>query len=68
MSTKRIVPLVVVLLAAGHKASREGKSHDIATRELFEALPRMGFEINRSAVKGGKSLEKAQPFEPLSVE
>jgi len=59
------IPLEIVLLAGGYKASREGKDRIIATNEMIEALPKMGYEI----VRGKKidPLERTQPFEPLSV-
>lgn len=65
----RKIPFAVVLLAAGHKARREGKDHETATREMIDTLPAMGYEVDHSARKSGKNpLETPQPFEPLSVE
>jgi len=59
------IPLAVVLIAGGYKASREGKDRIIATGEMLEILPAMGYEVEHSR---GDPLETTQPFTPLSVE
>lgn len=60
------IPIAVVKLAAGYKASREGKDRNIATREMLDTLSAMGFEIDHSE-KRVDPLATIQPFEPLSV-
>ena len=60
------VPIAVVLLAGGYRASREGKDRIIATGELLERLAAMGIEVDRS---DPPAFEKTQhSFKPLSVE